>query len=213
MVAGETWTLMFKETRIEKWDEQLDEDEMTDPENNLVRLILYIYSLDSFLFSAVDYALKSGDMSKTSTLGPYAKILGSALRSASERRKDLVPFGPHFKVSLYRGGLLSEPQIEEYRKIVDKKDFVQLIGHVSATTNKETALEHILDKKLEDGLKPVLFHLIRWDSPKCYYVVDQSPFPYEQEVLLHDGVRLFVLAMDEKEEEGKMYTVITLKNW
>jgi len=54
MVAGETWTLMFKETGIEKWDEQLDEDEMTDPENNLVRLILYIYSLDSFLFSAVD---------------------------------------------------------------------------------------------------------------------------------------------------------------
>lgn len=71
-----------------------------------------------------------------------------------------------------------------------------MIGHISAT-NRETALEHVIDKE-KDGLKPVLFHFIRWDSPKCFFVVDQqSPFPYEQEVLLHDGVRLFVLSMEE----------------
>ena len=57
-------------------------------------------------------------------------------------------------------------------------------------------MEHVLGKETDD-LKPVLFHFIRWDSTKCYYVVDQSPFPYEQEVLLHDGVRLFVLGMEE----------------
>lgn len=80
---------------------------MSNPENKLVRLIIYIFSMDTFLFTAVNYAIKHQDMSKTSSLGPYAKILGSALRDASERRKDLIPFGPPNKVSLYRGGLLS----------------------------------------------------------------------------------------------------------
>jgi hypothetical protein len=47
----------------------------------------------------------------------------------------------------------------------------------------------------------------------CYYVMDKSPFPYEQEVILHDGVRFFVLEVNEKEHEGKKYTDIVLKNW
>lgn len=112
---------MFKDTGIENWDEPLDEDEMSNPENKFVRLIIYIFSMDTFLFSAVNYAIKFRDMIKTSTLGPYAKILGSALRDASERRKDLLPYGPPNKISLYRGGLLSEPQLGEYKNIVDKK--------------------------------------------------------------------------------------------
>ena len=189
---------MFKETGIQNWDQALEEDEMSNPENKLVRLILYIFSLDSFIFAAVNFAIRFQNLSKISTLGPYAKILGSALRDASERRKDLIPFGPPNKVSLFRGGLLSGFQFGEYRGIVDSKQYVQLIGHISATTNQETALEHVLGKATEE-LKPVLFHFIRWDSPKCYFVVDQSPFPYEQEVILHDGVRLFVLSMEEKE--------------
>jgi hypothetical protein len=63
--------------------------------------------MDTFIYSLVDKSLRTGETYKIKTLGPYAKLLGNCLFGAAYNRKDLMPFGPPNKVSLYRATNLS----------------------------------------------------------------------------------------------------------
>ena len=49
--------------------------EASDPESPITKLILYLYSMETFLYGEINRASRSKDKSKISTLGPYSFIL------------------------------------------------------------------------------------------------------------------------------------------
>ena len=49
--------------------------EVSDPESQLTKLILHLYSMETFLYEEINMATTSQDKSKISTLGPYLFIL------------------------------------------------------------------------------------------------------------------------------------------
>ena len=49
--------------------------EASDPESPITKMILYLYSMETFLYGEINRASRSKDKSKISTLGPYSFIL------------------------------------------------------------------------------------------------------------------------------------------
>ena len=49
--------------------------EDSDPESPITKMILYLYSMETFLYGEINRASRSKDKSKISTLGPYSFIL------------------------------------------------------------------------------------------------------------------------------------------
>ena len=70
-------------------DAPIDKAILSDPTNPLVILILYIYSMESFIFPVINQASRTGDKSKIKNLGPYTLCLSEIIHSAAEERKDI----------------------------------------------------------------------------------------------------------------------------
>ena len=49
--------------------------DLLDPDNPLPQMILYIYSMETFLYNEINKASRNKDKSKISTLGPYSFAL------------------------------------------------------------------------------------------------------------------------------------------
>jgi hypothetical protein len=52
---------------------------LNDPENPLVFFILFIHSLETFLYDVLHRSMIKKDMTKCTNLGPFAKVLGKIL--------------------------------------------------------------------------------------------------------------------------------------
>ena len=92
------------ETKIDKeridvicevWDDFVNMPNMCDPEKSIkaeylsdpnhpvVRLIIYIYSMKTFLNQAINKASRERNLRKSRSLGPFAAVLGQILETAS----------------------------------------------------------------------------------------------------------------------------------
>ena len=61
------------------------------------------------------------------------------------------------------------------------------------------------------GHKKVLFH-IKWNNELCHYFLNAGAYDSEKEVLLFDGVDLYVHSVEDvlDQNENKLYTKIVL---
>lgn len=57
-------------------------DVLKDPKHPVNIIILYIYSLDTFIYATLNYALKHGDETKIPSMGPFAYVLERILALA-----------------------------------------------------------------------------------------------------------------------------------
>ena len=57
-------------------------------------------------------SVRSRDMSKSKTLGPYAKVLGDIFQRASKNRKELPPVVASNPISIFRGDSLTPKEIQ-----------------------------------------------------------------------------------------------------
>ena len=92
----------------------LSEEDMRNPTSNIVLLIIYIFSLETPIYSLLNKACREGDITKKDSLGPLSCALFMILSRAQERRLD--QFGnpmPH-KFNLFRGVALSQDQIDQH---------------------------------------------------------------------------------------------------
>jgi hypothetical protein len=60
---------------IENPDEPVKMKAASDPESGLTKLILYLYSMQTFLYSEINRASRDKDKSKIKTLGPFSFVL------------------------------------------------------------------------------------------------------------------------------------------
>ena len=63
---------------------------------------------------------------------------------------------------------------------------------------------------LPEGYQNVLY-VIKWDYPRCHYIMDIGAFPQEKEVLLYDGTQFAISSVSEKSDSnGIKFTLIVL---
>ena len=61
---------------------------LSNPEHELVKTLLYIYTMNSFVFKEMNKASRDKDLSKIKFYGPYASALGYIIHAASSKRND-----------------------------------------------------------------------------------------------------------------------------
>ena len=62
---------------------------LSNPDHPVSEIILYLYTIDSWLFSQINSGSREGDQAKIETLGPYAKAFGRIIALAARRRTDI----------------------------------------------------------------------------------------------------------------------------
>jgi hypothetical protein len=102
----QTWHILFQKALLATKDEMempISEEDIRDPNSNIVLLIMYVFSLETPVYSLLNKACREGDASKQETLGPLSCALFMILSRASEKRLDLKGnLMPH-KFDLFRG--------------------------------------------------------------------------------------------------------------
>lgn len=70
-------------------DKPIDKKVFKDPYHPITRVLLKIYTMETFLYRNVNKATREKDSSKVKNLGPYATALNYILKGdANSKRKD-----------------------------------------------------------------------------------------------------------------------------
>jgi hypothetical protein len=91
---------------------------------------------------------------------------------------------------------MTEEQIQKYRDYPKDME-MRLFGYSSCSTSKNLAMSFANDDA-ENQKKAVLYHIIwrkyKFDAARSCFIMDSSVSAYceEQEILLYDGVRMYV---------------------
>ena len=82
------WSFLFQLADLGDIDKPLTAKILSDPLNKIVQLILYIYSMESFIYQDLNRATRDKDQSKIKFYGAFAAALSFILYSASQHRTD-----------------------------------------------------------------------------------------------------------------------------
>ena len=77
-----------------------------DPNSQVTLTCLYLYTIDSWLFSQVNSGSREGDQAKVDTLGPFAYAFGIIISYAAMERDDIDKMKDLLEnkgTTLYRG--------------------------------------------------------------------------------------------------------------
>jgi hypothetical protein len=150
-------------------------EEKTDHDlDTLYSCCIYMYTLETFLYHLTNKTLRSNDMSKIKTLGPFAFLLNNALwryRSAG-----------HFV--LYRGVQLEPEMIEMYKSSVDQ---VRSWPAFTSTSKNRDLAKHFGNTLFQIKVIPRPFV-----PSLCTDITHFSEFQNEEEVLLPTAVSFMV---------------------
>jgi hypothetical protein len=65
---------------------KVDEHMLFNADNIITKTIIYIYSMESFVYKELNKASRLQDMSKVPTLGPFSVLLGQIVYGCESRR-------------------------------------------------------------------------------------------------------------------------------
>lgn len=88
-----------------------------DPENNVTKAILFIYSLETFIPNAINQAIRTKDISKLETLGPFAVALRSIVVGA-EAGKGYSLMSQENGVCFWRPAILNQRDLVDYHTVL-----------------------------------------------------------------------------------------------
>ena len=92
---------------IEDQRAPIDPESLKDPSKVIVQFIMYVYNMDSFVYTLMNLANRTLDTSKADTLGPFAKIFGQIIANLAHNNIQ-VPFSSENTIDLYRGVILTQ---------------------------------------------------------------------------------------------------------
>ena len=78
------WNVITKLANLGPLREPLKKEEMANPDSPVVRNILYLHTMEMFLYHALNQASRVQDAPKVQTLGPFSMALSLIFRSGSE---------------------------------------------------------------------------------------------------------------------------------
>ena len=78
------WKLLFKLAKLdEDMDKALTPKVLSDPNHLAVKHLIYIYSMESFIYSELNRVCREKDQSKIKFYGAYAAALSFIIHSAN----------------------------------------------------------------------------------------------------------------------------------
>merc|ERR1711935_952757 len=77
------WKKIFSLAKSIKMHEPLTTKILSNPDHDFVKLILYIYSMQTFIYKEMNLASRTKDLSKIEFYGPFASALVFIIHSAS----------------------------------------------------------------------------------------------------------------------------------
>ena len=79
----ESWdTFIWDQLKDEDWDTPLKRDKLVNPDEPVTKMILKLYTMESFLYRIVNEASRTGDETKVDSLGPYSHCLDTIIAKA-----------------------------------------------------------------------------------------------------------------------------------
>jgi len=106
------WRYLFT-SAIPDWDEPPTFETVIDPESDFVCAVLWIYSMETFVYSSMNAASRDHDLSYVNTLGPMAQALFLIVRWTEIKRKkdsESLPWDKY--TNLYRGLSLPDTVVQ-----------------------------------------------------------------------------------------------------
>ena len=110
-----TWKHLFQTaiTDIHDWNESLTDKTLWNPTSDVVCALLWIYSMETFVYSSLNAATRDHDPAYVNTLGPLAQALGYIVfRAESKRPKDSSSLPGNKFSDLYRGISLPDSVVQ-----------------------------------------------------------------------------------------------------
>ena len=67
-------------------DEVIKLEDLKNPKSNIVKMIIYLYSMETFIYYGINEASVNKDKTKKLTLGPFACVLREIVSWAEDKR-------------------------------------------------------------------------------------------------------------------------------
>ena len=142
--------MLFKLANLDMdLDKPLTQKELSDPEHKAVRHIMYIYSMESFIYSDLNRVCREKDKTKIKFYGAFAAALSFIIHSANENRCEERL---HDVTTLYRGVKLAPAEVSQFKQ----GTCANLLGYTSTSKYLKTALDFALSD-IEIDRTPVVF--------------------------------------------------------
>ena len=88
-IFKESFKSVFDMVELGNRDKPLNRDVLrNDPDNPIVRTIMYLYSLEPPFYRVLNRACREKDVSKIELVGPFAAALGEIVRFQESNRPD-----------------------------------------------------------------------------------------------------------------------------
>lgn len=152
---------------------------LTDPDHKDVKLILTMYSLESFLFRRLNESCRLQQTQVIETLGPFSVALTKIIDNIQQKRTD----GIKGEFTCY-SGLAVEKTLVEYWK---QKKSIYIEGYRSSSLDLETAKKFAADASTEDKVKIIFKIKLENKEGKYFIHLDRAEYTIyldEKEILL-----------------------------
>ena len=179
---ADRWKMLFKLADLdEDMDKPLTPKVLSDPNHKAVKLLMYIYSMESFIYTELNRVCREKDQSKIKFYGAFAAALSFIIHSANQNR---VEDKLDKTTTLFRGIKLTAVEIEQF----EEGSTTNLIGYTSTSKDISTALNFAF-MFLKEDQTPVLFEISFKGSSGLFQLTQGfTAYPGENEVLVQDGL-------------------------
>lgn len=124
--------MIFQFEELGDLDKPLTHKILMDPNHAVTKQILYIYSMESFIYPALNKVSRDQIQSQIKHYGAFAAALSCILYFANKNRKESRLYGT---TTLYRGLQLPFEDIDDY----ERGHKIYLRGYTSTSKNLATA--------------------------------------------------------------------------
>ena len=146
------------------------------------------YTKDSFLYYALNEALRTQDLTKLETLGPLCYLIRNYSRLSQE-----------YVGTVYRGLQLTYADIEAYRRHIG--EWKTWPAFASASKDRHLA------EMFGNTLLIIAISDVKLSSPRAYDIAHLSGYPDEQEVLLPAGVSFLIQRVEQDSSQKHLICV------
>lgn len=187
-IYRENWEKLFDINELGDLEKSLTPDILSNPNHAITQHILYLYSMESFIYTDLNRACRDQDEEEIPYYGAFAAALSYILYNANANRSCTNKING--KSTLYRGLKMSQLEIDTY--VVGSRQ--NLTGYISSSLDRLAAMRFAIEDVQGDQI-PVLFE-ISFDGDKGLFQMSEgySAYPDECEVLIQDGLQYRVVS-------------------
>ena len=178
----EMWTKIFLMVKDVDFKKPMTPKILSDPNHSFVKMLVYVYTMETFIFREMNKASRTKDFEKLKFYGPFASALSFVIHTGNKNKKDQKE-----EFTVYRGLRLS---VTEMKERYYKGNLMCLQGYTSTTLSQERALNFSFKGgNGEVDVLPVLIEIKVKGKHELFFLnkAGLSAYPDEEEVVLQDG--------------------------